>query len=241
MKPFSNKIALVTGASRGIGAALAKALATAGAHVVLVGRTEGALEEVEANIHSSGGTATIAPMDITAPDTIERLSQAVASRWGLLDLLVLNAGVLGPLSPVGHVSPKDWDQVLATNLTANWRFVRAFDPLLRTSEAGRLLALTSSVARKTQAYWGAYAASKAGLETLLQTYAEETRNVSRVRAAIVNPGGTRTKMRAQAFPGEDPLKLPKPEQVADAIMDFLGRDFDSGAFLDLKGRLTPIL
>ena len=225
---LSGRIALVTGASRGIGAATAEALARAGAHVVLTARTEAGLVEVDDRIHAAGGTATIAPMNMTDFDAIDRLAAALAGRWGKLDILVLNAAMLGALTPVTHVAPKDWDRIVATNLTANWRFVRAFDPLLRASEAGRLVHLTSTVASEPRAYWGPYAATKAAMDCLALTYAEEVRNTSGVRVAIVNPKATRTAMRAAAFPGEDPASLKGPDVVADAIVGLLESDFATG-------------
>ena len=224
---LSGRIALVTGASRGIGAATAEALARAGAHVILTARTEAALVEVDDRIHAAGGTATIAPMNLTDFDAIDRLAAALAGRWGKLDILVLNAAMLGTLTPVPHVAPKDWDKIVATNLTAQWRFIRAFDPLLRASDAGRLLHLTSTVASEPRAYWGPYAATKAAADMLALTYAEEVRNTSPVRVAIVNPKATRTAMRAAAFPGEDAATLKAPEVVADAIVGLLGADFET--------------
>ena len=225
---LSGRIALVTGASRGIGAATAEALARAGAHVILTARTEAALVEVDDRIHAAGGTATIAPMNLTDFDAIDRLAAALAGRWGKLDILVLNAAMLGTLTPVPHVAPKDWDKIVATNLTAQWRFIRAFDPLLRASDAGRLLHLTSTVASEPRAYWGPYAATKAAADTLALTYAEEVRNTSPVRVAIVNPKATRTAMRAAAFPGEDAATLKAPEVVADAVVGLLESDFETG-------------
>jgi NAD(P)-dependent dehydrogenase (short-subunit alcohol dehydrogenase family) len=218
-KPLSNRVALVTGASRGIGAALAQALAAAGAHVLLVGRTQGGLEAVEQAIFEAGqGSATVVPMDITTGDHVDNLAKVVAERWGRLDLLVLNAGVLGNLSPVSHVSPKEWDKVIGVNLTANWRLVRSFDALLRRGQAPLVVGLTSGVATAPRAYWGPYAASKAALETLLHCYAQEVQNITDVRVLIVNPSRTRTRMRMEAFPGEDPATLPTPEARAQAIM-----------------------
>jgi NAD(P)-dependent dehydrogenase (short-subunit alcohol dehydrogenase family) len=220
-KCFDNKIALVTGASRGIGAALAEALAAHGAHVVLTARTQGGLEAVEERIHQAGGTATIAPLDLLQPEQIDRLGQVVAERWGRLDMLVMNAALLGPLTPVPHLAPADFDRVMATNLTANYRLLRIMDPLLRASPAAHVVALTSSVAAQPRAYWGAYAASKAALETLVACYADEVENLAAITCLIVDPRGTRTKMRATAFPGEDPLSLPQPEKKAAQIIEHL--------------------
>lgn len=227
------KVALVTGASRGIGAATAEALAAAGAHVILTARTEAGLVELEDRIHAAGGTATIAPLDLRDFDAIDRLAAALTARWGKLDVLVLNAAMLGSLTPVPHTDLKEWDLVVALNLTSNFRLIRAFDPLLRASEAGRLLTLTSTVASEPRAYWGAYAATKAALDNLVQTYGQEIGNTTPVRVAIVNPRATATKMRARAFPGEDAATLKGPEVVAAAILDLLRDDFTNGSLIDL--------
>ena len=227
-KSLAGRVALVTGATRGIGAATAEALALAGAHVLLTGRTEGALEEVEARIHAAGGTATIAPLDLRETEQIDRLAQAVGSRWGKLDILVLNAAILGDLMPVSHMAPKEFDKLFALNLGANQALLRAFDGLLGASEHGRVIALSSSVAVKPRAYWGAYAASKAALDMLVACYGEEVRNISATRVAIVDPGATQTRMRAKAFPGEDAATLKAPSVVADAILDLLVEDFETG-------------
>jgi NAD(P)-dependent dehydrogenase (short-subunit alcohol dehydrogenase family) len=215
---FENRVALVTGASRGIGAALARHLAGEGAHVILTGRTVGGLEETEDKIHGTGGSATIAPLDLGQGDQIDRLGQVIAERWGKLDILVMNAALLGALTPLAHMAPADFDRVIATNLTANYRLLRICDPLLRASDAGQIVALTSSVAQAPRAYWGAYAASKAALENLLGCYADEVANLSPLRTLIVDPRGTRTKMRASAFPGEDPLTLPEAADKAAQII-----------------------
>ena len=217
-KPLADRLALVTGASRGIGAATAAALAAAGAHVVLTARTEGGLQEVEAAIHKDGGSATIAPLDLADGDAIDRLAQAIGGRWAKLDILVLNAAQLGTLAPVPHLDLKEWDKVIGLNLTANWRLIRAFDPWLRQSQAADVVALTSSVGTKPRAYWGAYAASKAALENLVATYGLEVGTVTPIRTHIVDPGATRTTMRGRAFPGEDPQTVKPPEEVADMIM-----------------------
>jgi len=217
-KPLADRIALVTGASRGIGAATALALARAGAHVVAVARTVGGLEEIDDAIRNEGGSATLVPLDLKDYAGIDRLGGALNQRYQRLDILVGNAGVLGPLSPLGHVEPKAWDEVIAVNVTANWRLVRAMDPLLRLSSAGRTVFITSGVASTVRAYWGPYAISKAALEVLARTYAAETESTA-VRVNLFNPGPTRTRMRAQAMPGEDPAKLDKPHQVADKIVE----------------------
>lgn len=235
IQTFKGKLALVTGASRGIGAATAEALAREGAHVILTARTTGALEEVEDQIHAAGGSATIAPMDLTASDSIARLADAIGGRWPALDFLVLNAGMLGSLTPVAQIDGKEFGKVLTLNLVAQQALIAAFDPLLRKSEAGRLVAITSSVATKPRAYWGAYGASKAALEVLVRAYGDEIANISPVRTAIVNPGATATKMRAKAYPGEDPATIKQPAVVGDAIVDLLKSDFETGHRIDVEG------
>lgn len=229
MTTLQGKLALVTGASRGIGAATAEALAAAGAHVVLTARTEAGLIEVDDRIHAAGGSATIAPFDLTDGDAVDRLAAALHARWGKLDVLILNAATLGTLTPVPHIAPKDFDFVVALNLTANWRLIRAFDPLLRASDAGRLVTMTSSVATTPRAYWGTYAATKAALDSLVLTYGEEVRNVSEVRVAVVDPGATATTMRARAFPGEDQTTIKPPSAVADMLVGLLATDFATGS------------
>jgi NAD(P)-dependent dehydrogenase (short-subunit alcohol dehydrogenase family) len=231
---LEGQLALVTGASRGIGAAAAEALARAGAHVVLTARTSGDLERVEEAIHEAGGSATIAPMDLTQSDSVARLAAAVAERWGKLDTLVLNAAMLGSLSPVAAIDGKEFGQLLTLNLLASQALIAAFDPLLRKSEVGRLIAITSSVGRQPRAYWGAYGASKAALETLVLAYGDEVRNTSPVRVAIVDPGATATKMRQRAYPGEDQATLKPPGAVADAIARLLERDFETGERLEVR-------
>ena len=228
-KPLSGRVALVTGASRGIGAATAVALGASGAHVILTARTEGGLAACEEKIHAAGGTATIAPLDLTDFEGIDRLGEAIGKRWGRLDILVLNAAVLGTLMPVAGAEPKEFAQLFTVNVGASQRLIAAFDPWLRQSPAGRLVALTSSVAATPRAYWGAYGASKAALETMVLAYAEEVRNISGTRVAILDPGATRTTMRARAFPGEDPASLKPPEAVADRITALIGEDFETGA------------
>ncbi|HEX8573960.1 MAG TPA: SDR family NAD(P)-dependent oxidoreductase [Allosphingosinicella sp.] len=234
-KFLENRIALVTGASRGIGAATAEALAKAGAHVVLAARTAADLELAEDRIHQAGGSATIAPLDLTETDSIARLAAAVGERWGRLDIAVLNAATLGSLTPVAQIDGKEFGRVLTLNVLASQALIAGFDPLLRASEAGRLLAVTSSVGRNPRAYWGAYGASKAALETLALAYAEEVRNVSPVRVAIVDPGATATTMRARAYPGEDPATLKPPSAVAEAVARLLERDFETGERLEVRG------
>jgi NAD(P)-dependent dehydrogenase (short-subunit alcohol dehydrogenase family) len=211
---LAGRIALVTGASRGIGRAIAKAYAAEGAELVLVARTVGALEELDDEIRQiSGRTSLLVPLDLTQFEAIDRLGLALYERYGRLDVLVGNAGDLGTLTPVGHIEPKEWQRVLDINLTANWRLIRSLDPLLRQSEAGRAIFVSSGAARGARAYWGTYAISKAALEMLVCTYSEEIKE-TRVRANLIDPGRTRTRMRAQAFPGEDPETLPTPEEIA---------------------------
>jgi NAD(P)-dependent dehydrogenase (short-subunit alcohol dehydrogenase family) len=227
-KPLSGKLALVTGASRGIGAATAEALAAAGAHVILVARTAKALEEVEERIHDAGGSATIAPLDLTDGESIGKLAVAVAERWEKLDALVLNAAILGSLSPVQDIDPKEYSRLLSLNLLANQALIAAFDPLLKKADRPDVVALTSSVGREPRAFWGAYGSSKAALETLLGAYADETEYLGRVRVHIVDPGATRTRMRALAFPGEEPESVKPPEVVAEAIVQRLTTEAPTG-------------
>jgi NAD(P)-dependent dehydrogenase (short-subunit alcohol dehydrogenase family) len=230
---LDGRLALVTGAGRGIGAAIAEALAAEGAHVVLTARTVGALEAVEERIHAAGGSATIAPLDLAEPDSIARLALAVAGRWDALDFLVLNAAMLGTLTPVAQIDGKEFNKVMTLNLLAQQALIAAFDPLLRKSEAGRLVALTSSVGAKPRAYWGAYGASKAALETLVLAYGDEVKNLAPLKVAIVNPGPTATAMRARAYPGEDQATLKTPAAVAQAVMALLQSEFETGHRLEL--------
>ena len=218
-KRLDGRIALITGASRGIGAAVAKRFASEGAHVVLVARTTGGLEEVDDAIRQAGGAgATLVPLDLAEPDTIDRLGASLYERFGHLDALVGNAGLLGTLSPMAHVEPDTWDSVIQINLTANWRLIRSLDPLLRASDAGRAIFVTSGVGHQIVPYWGPYAVSKAGLEMLVKVYAAEIAKTA-VRANLVNPGGTRTGMRAEVMPGEDPMTLPTPEEITGVFVD----------------------
>lgn len=229
--PLAGRVALVTGASRGIGAATAISLGKAGAHVILVARTTGGLEEVEDAIHAAGGSATIAPLDLTDGDSIARLCTAIAQRWIALDLLILNAGLLGSLSAVPAMDLPEFSKVLTVNLTAPQALIARLDPLLRKSADARVIAVTSTVAREPRAYWGGYAASKAALETLVLTYGEEVKNISAIRTHIVNPKATATAMRAKAFPGEDPATLKGPEVVAEAILRLVLGDAPNGDYL----------
>jgi NAD(P)-dependent dehydrogenase (short-subunit alcohol dehydrogenase family) len=225
---LDGKLALVTGASRGIGAATAQALAAAGAHVILTARTSAGLEEVEDRIHDAGGNATIAPLDLTDPESIGRLAQAISDRWDALDILVLNAAMLGSLAPVQHLDAKEFAKVFTLNVSAQQAMIAAFDAMLRRSADARLIGVTSSVGRTPRAYWGAYGASKAAFETLLGAYAEENRGLGRVKVMVVDPGATATKMRASAYPGEDPSSIKTPETVANRILTLATGDFETG-------------
>lgn len=221
VRRFSGRIAVVTGASRGLGAAVAKRLGAAGAQVVLVARTQGAIEQVDDAIRAAGGQrAVLAPLDLADGASIDQLGRALFDRFGRLDLLVAAAGILGTLSPLGHIDPPVWEAVIRTNLTANWRLIRSLDPLLRASEAGRAVFVTAAQGREGVAYWGAYAVAKAGLETLARIYAAEVAH-SRLRVNLLDPGPFRSRLRAQAFPGEDPGVLPDPESLADLALDLL--------------------
>ncbi|WP_159590707.1 SDR family NAD(P)-dependent oxidoreductase [Chelativorans xinjiangense] len=214
---LSGRIALVTGASRGIGYFLAKELAAAGAHVVAVARTVGGLEELDDEIKAGGGEATLAPLDLTDMGGIDRLGGAIYERWGKLDILVANAGILGTISPIGHVEAKTFEKVMTINVTATWRLIRSVDPLLRASDAGRAIVMSSGAAHVARAFWAPYAASKAAVEVLVRSWADETKNMP-LRVNSVSPGPTRTAMRAQAMPGEDPQTLPHPAEVAAKIL-----------------------
>jgi NAD(P)-dependent dehydrogenase (short-subunit alcohol dehydrogenase family) len=236
-KPLADRIALVTGASRGIGAALALQLAQAGAHIVAVARTVGGLEELDDKVKEAGSSATLVPLDVKDSSGIGRLALALNERYGRLDVLVGNAGVLGVPSPLGHVEPKDWDNMFAVNVTANWQLIRCMDPLIKRASAGRAVFLTSGVAHYGRAYWGPYAASKAALEVLVRTYAAESES-SNVRVNLFAPGPTRTRMYLSAFPGVDPKTLPMPDAVAKAIVPLCLPDCaESGKIYDFrKGR-----
>jgi NAD(P)-dependent dehydrogenase (short-subunit alcohol dehydrogenase family) len=227
-KPLSGRLAVVTGASRGIGAATAEALAAAGAHVVLVARTASALEEVEDRIHQAGGNATIAPLDLTDGESIGKLAVAVAQRWQKLDILILNAAMLGSLTPVQDIDPKEYSRLLSLNLLAPQALIAAFDPLLKKADRADIVALTSSVGGEPRAFWGAYGSSKAALETLLGAYADETAFTKRIRVHVVDPGATRTRMRALAFPGEEPEQVKPPEVVGQAIVERVLGDAPTG-------------
>lgn len=233
------RIALVTGASRGVGRAVALALAKSGAHVVALARTQGGLEELDDEIRALGpaepDATTLVPMDLRDFAAIDRLGEALCRRWGQLDIFVGNAGVLGLLTPLHHLDPKTWDNVMGVNVTANWRLIRSLDPLLRRSAAGRVVFMTSGAASRAElrAYWGPYAASKAALDALARTYAAETINTSNIRVMLINPGPLRTLMRATAMPGEDPSTLRAPEDLAPKIVEICSPDWtETGKLYD---------
>jgi len=240
-KELTGKVVLVTGASRGIGYAAGLEAARRGAHVIAVARTVGGLEDLDDAIQAGGGSATLVPLDLRDGDAIDRLGAAIFERWGHLDGLIANAGQLGVLSPVAHIKPDDFDKVLAVNVTANYRLLRSLDLLLRQSEAGRAVFVSSSAARSARPFWGLYAASKAALDALVKSYAGEVAE-TKVRANVFYPGAVRTAMRAKAMPGENPETLPTPETIAPPLVDLLspalneqGRLFniDSGRFEDI--------
>ena len=224
-KRFDGRLALVTGAASGIGKAVALALAAEGAHVIATGRKKRGLEALDDDINKLGGTATLVPLDLRKPDGIDELGGEIFSRWKKLDILVASAGILGPLSPLSHVQPKQWQDVMDINITANFRLIRSMDALLRASDAGRAVFITSNITASNRAYWGPYATAKAALEMMALTYAAETRQ-SKLKVNLVNPGATRTKMRAEAYPGEDPNTLPAPDEIAKKILTMLTPGFD---------------
>jgi NAD(P)-dependent dehydrogenase (short-subunit alcohol dehydrogenase family) len=233
---LASRIALVTGASRGIGYATARALAKAGAHVVAVARTQAGLEELDDDIRGDGGSATLVPLNVTDFDGIARLGAALNERHGKLDILIGNAGIAGPSSPLGHIDLKAWNDVIAVNVTANFQLIRCMEPLLRQSDAGRAVFITSGAASKAPGYLGPYAASKAALEGLVRSWANETASTP-IKVNLFNPGPTRTRMRATVFPGEDPLTLDTPEQVAEFIVPMCAADWsETGKLYDYPGR-----
>jgi NAD(P)-dependent dehydrogenase (short-subunit alcohol dehydrogenase family) len=231
---LADRVALVTGASRGIGYATALALGRAGAHVVAVARTVGGLEELDDAIRAAGGSATLTPVDIRDYSGLYRLATALNERYGRLDVLVGNAGMAGVPSPLDHIEPKAWDDTMAVNVTANWHLIRAMDPLLKRSDAGRAVFVTSGIATLAYAYWAPYSVSKAALDVLVRTYAAETSSTS-VRVNLFSPGATRTRMRAMVMPGEDPMTLPTPEQVAEKMLDLCLPSFsETGKIYDFR-------
>lgn len=227
-KPLEGRLALVTGASKGIGAATAKALAHAGAHVVLTGRDVRALEQVEDTIHEFGGTATIAPLDLTEADAIARLVSAISSRWQRLDYLVISAAYLPTLTPVTQIDAKQFSQAITINVLATQALLAGFDPMLKRSDAARVIGFTSSVGADPRAYWAAYGSTKSAFDNILNSYAQEVEKLSNIRVAIIDPGATRTEMRAKAYPGEDPSTVKSPDVVAERVLALLGEDFTSG-------------
>ncbi|MFZ9394788.1 MAG: SDR family NAD(P)-dependent oxidoreductase [Erythrobacter sp.] len=225
---FAGRLALVTGASKGIGAATATALAAAGAHVVLVARDVKALEDVEDAIHAAGGSSTIAPLDLTEPDSIARLASAISGRWDKLDIMVLAAAYLPTLTPVTQVDAKQFNRALSLNVLATQALLAAFDPMLKRADAARVIGLTSSVGAGPRAYWGAYGSTKSAFDNILSCYAQEVEKLSNIRVAIVDPGATRTEMRAKAYPGEDPATVKPPEAVAERLVALLQEEFPTG-------------
>ncbi len=225
---LQGKVALITGASKGIGAAVAKKLAAAGAHVVLTGRDVRGLETVEDAIHDAGGSATIAPVDLGEVDAISRLASAIAGRWDALDILVISAAYLPGLTPVTQIDSKQFAQAITTNVLATQALLAAFDPLLKRSAAARVIGLTSSVGAAPRAYWAAYGSTKAAFDNLLLSYGQEVEKIGNIRVAIIDPGKTRTAMRAKAYPGEDPATVKPPEAVADRLLTLLEQDFQTG-------------
>ncbi len=233
-KPFESRIALVTGASRGIGRACALELAKAGAHVIAVARTVGALEELDDEIQAAGGTATLVPLDLRDFPALDRLGASIFERWGRLDAFLGNAAVLGLITPLTHLDPEVFQEAFDINVTANWRLIRSLDPLLRRSDAGRVVLVSSGIARSPRAYWGCYAASKAALESLALTYADECEKTS-IRVNLFNPGPLRTKMRARAMPAEDPMTLKPPEAAAPVILEMLSPAYEAnGKLVNLR-------
>jgi NAD(P)-dependent dehydrogenase (short-subunit alcohol dehydrogenase family) len=233
VKPLTSKIALITGASRGIGRAAALELAEAGAHVICLARTTGALEELDDEITAKGGNATLVPCDLKDFYALDRLGASIYERWGKLDIFIANAGILGPISPLAHVDIKNFDSVMAVNVTANWRLIRSLDALLTASDAGRAIFISSAAAHKAKAYWGAYATSKAALEMLARTYADEVANISNTKVMIVNPGPLRTRMREEAMPGEDKSTLRTPDELAPHIVKLASADWaETGKLYD---------
>jgi NAD(P)-dependent dehydrogenase (short-subunit alcohol dehydrogenase family) len=240
--PFADRIALVTGASRGIGYATALALARAGAHVVAVARTVGGLEELDDAIKAAGGSATLTPLDMRDYAGVYRLGTALNERYGRLDVVIGNAAIAGVPSPLGHIEPKAWDEAMAVNVTANWHLIRAMDALLKRSDAGRAVFVTSGIVALSRAYWAPYSVTKAALDVLARTYAAETSSTP-VRVNLFNPGATRTRMRALAMPGEDPMTLPTPEDVAERIIDLCLPSFtETGKLYDFRaGKLQNFM
>jgi len=233
-KPLKGRVTLVTGASRGIGYASAVALAKAGSHIIAVARTQGGLEDLDDAVRAVGSETTLVPMDLKQFDGIDHLGAVIHDRWGRLDGLFANAGILGDITPAPHTEPKTFDDVFAVNMTANYRLIRSLDPLLRASNAGRAVFMTSGVANSRRAYWSTYAASKAALEAFVQCYANEL-DVTNLKVNLLNPGATRTQMRAKAMPGEDPANLPNPSDITPLVVDMLSPNYDkNGAIVTYR-------
>jgi len=241
IKPLAGRLALVTGASRGIGHATALALAEAGAHVIALARTQGGLEELDdAVLNLTGEHATLVPADITDGDGLDRLGGALFERWGKLDILVSNAGELGLITPVGHLDPQVWDRAVAVNMTATYRLIRSMDPLLRQAQAGRAIFVTSTAAIEPHAFWGPYAATKAGMEMLVRVYADEVEHTN-VRCTLLNPGPMRTRMRMSAFPGEDPADLTPPDAIGPLMVELARGDLEPPERVDYRDwAKTPV-
>ena len=237
---LQGRVILVTGASRGIGYAAAREAARRGAHVIAIARTVGGLEELDDEIQDLGSSATLVPLDVTDGDAIDRLGAAIFERWGHLDGLLANAGMLGTLTPLPHVAPQEFDKVMAVNVTANFRLLRSMDLLLRQSSAGRAAFVSSSSARSARPYWGLYAASKAALDAMVKAYAGEMKS-TKVKANVFYPGAVRTAMRAKAMPGENPEKLPRPEEIAPKLVDLLSPNFkETGKLVDIKDGVSDL-
>ena len=237
-KILEGRVALITGASRGIGRAVAKCFAEQGAHVIVTARTQGALEELDDEIQALGGSATLVPCDHSNFDTIDKIGAALYERFGKVDVVVGNAGLLGTLAPITHLEPKEWQEVLDVNLTANWRLIRSMDPLLRASDAGRAIFVTSTVGHQARAFWGTYAVSKAGLEMTAGIYAEETKKTN-IRVNMINPGGTRTDMRADAMPGENPETVKSPEAINHLFLELASPAYDkTGQMIEAEAELA---
>lgn len=235
--PLAGRIALITGASRGIGRETALAFARAGAHVIALARTVGGLEALDDEIKSAGGSATLVPLDLTDFDGLDRLGLSIHERWGKLDVLVGNGAMLGTVGPLNHIEPKIWEKVFAVNVTANYRLIRSMDPLLRASDAGRAIFISSAAGSNANAYWGCYGASKAALDLMCRDWAEEVKNITGIKVMLVNPGRTRTRMRAEAAPGEDPMTLPAPDEITPHLVAMASPDWqETGKIFDFPRR-----